>query len=102
TIRKARYTYIFDNLYLLLTPLLPGGKESCMEDLFDSTVLSTVLDGKTFNKSNDTDTKTEYGKHVFSTKVIKANCKTISFEKFKVIFDGIEEIIADYSKRCKV
>lgn len=53
-----------------------------MEDLFDSTVLSTVLDGKTFNKSNDTDTKTEYGKHVFSTKVIKANCKTISFEKF--------------------
>jgi len=39
---------------------------------------------------------------VFSTKVIKANCKTISFEKFKVIFDGIEEIIADYSKRCKV
>ncbi|EMH1860598.1 retron Ec67 family RNA-directed DNA polymerase/endonuclease, partial [Escherichia coli] len=102
TIRKARYTHIFDNLYLLLTPLLPGGKESCMEDLFDSTVLSTVLDGKTFNKSNDTDTKTEYGKHVFSTKVIKANCKTISFEKFKVIFDGIEEIIADYSKRCKV
>lgn len=33
TIRKARYTHIFDNLYLLLTPLLHGGKESCMEDL---------------------------------------------------------------------
>lgn len=97
-IRKMRYVHIFHNLYMLLTPLTDTGNETSMEDLFPTDVLSIELDGKKFNKSNDGDSKTEYGKHVFSVKIVKDKKRKIDFSKFSYIFDIIKEIKSHYQQ----
>lgn len=96
-IKSASFTHIFHNLYILLTPLLPGQAPSCMEDFFDAATLAVTIDGKTFNKHNDTDSASEYGKHIFSTRVIKANSSTVDFSRFTYIFNNILEIQRHYS-----
>ncbi|MCK6980322.1 retron Ec67 family RNA-directed DNA polymerase/endonuclease [Enterobacter roggenkampii] len=97
-IRRMRYLHIFHNLYLVLTPLTEGGNETSMEDFFPAEVLSIELDGKIFNKNNDGDSKTEYGKHVFSVKIVKDKKRVIDFNRFSYIFDIVREIKIDYQK----
>lgn len=67
-----------------------------MEDLFDTAVRSTKVDGKQFNPKDDKDTATEYGKMVFADKVVRPNYATINFSKFAVILDRILAVMAHY------
>jgi len=89
--------YIGQNLYVLPTPL---GKEkhSMIEDLFDPTLLKTVLDGKTFNPSDKSNSATEYSKNHFSKYVVKANQKTIDFSGFEPLLNSIVKIITNHGK----
>lgn len=96
-IKKSKFLHIFSNLYLVLTPLKKE-KDTCMEDLFEDHVLETIISGKKFNKTNKECTKTEYGKHVFSQKVILANKNTISYKGFISIFKTITDILEHYKK----
>lgn len=97
TLKNSGFIHLFHNLYLILTPLNAGGKDSAMEDLFDATTLGTVVDGKTFSPAKHIDVSKHYGKHIFSTKVVRSNKAKINFDKFKYIFDEIEKVKQHYS-----
>lgn len=98
TLKSSGFIHLFHNLYLILTPLNAGGKDSAMEDLFDSTTLGTVIDRKTFSPDKHIDISKHYGKHIFSTKVVRSNKEKINFDKFKYIFDEIEKVNQHFSK----
>jgi len=90
----AAPTRLVKNLYLLSTP--PGGKngESCVEDLFDAETLGTKLDGKIFNyATGNIDTTKEYGKSVFSEKVVLDGQDYIDFSGFDPLLDRISSAI---------
>lgn len=97
TLKSSGFIHLFHNLYLILTPLNAGGKDSAMEDLFDATTLGTVIDGKTFSPASHIDVSKHYGKHIFSTKVVRSNKAKINFDKFKYIFDEIEKVKQHFS-----
>ncbi|WP_220719176.1 retron Ec67 family RNA-directed DNA polymerase/endonuclease [Agarivorans litoreus] len=97
TLKSSGFIHLFHNLYLILTPLNAGGKDSAMEDLFDTATLGTVIDGKTFSPAKHIDISKQYGKHIFSTKVVRSNKAKINFDKFKYIFDEIEKVKQHFS-----
>ncbi len=88
---KQFYHYI-SNMYVLIVPKDSTG---AIEDLFDKDILSTSIDGKTFNRRKKIDANKEYGKIVFAEKVISANQKDIDFNRFSEVFDGLKAIIND-------
>jgi RNA-directed DNA polymerase len=92
--------HIVKNLYLLKTPVgLGGHPDTCTEDLFPADVLATPISGKSFNRNSDTDTKTEYGKHVFSDRVVRKIRDASKFAAFDELLKGIEEIMSDYDSK---
>lgn len=95
-IRSSNYLHIFDNLYVILIPRIDK-KNTALEDFFDQQTLSITIKGKSFNRNNDTDSKTEYGKHVFSQKIVMERRNTISFDNFKPILDTIVTIIQKHA-----
>lgn len=96
--RKKEFIYVFLNLYIVLTPLTKSGAQTAMEDLFPKELLSVELDGKKFNKTNNTNTNTEYGKHFFSTRVVKDKNIKINFEGFNPVINNIKKAIKHYTK----
>jgi hypothetical protein len=61
----APFYQIKRNLYVIKTPELAPIWTSQIEDLFDAKTLSATRNGKKFNKANDVETTTEYGKSIF-------------------------------------
>ncbi|MDR7122241.1 retron Ec67 family RNA-directed DNA polymerase/endonuclease [Rheinheimera soli] len=96
TIRSSNYIHIFDNLYIIFIPKIDK-KNTELEDFFDHKTLSITIGGKSFNRNNETDSKTEYGKHVFSQKIVMERRNTISFDNFKPILDTIVTIIEKHA-----
>ncbi len=96
-IRKSNFLHIKSNLYLILTPL-NGSSKTDMEDMFEDHVLNAEVKGKKFNKSNNINTSKEYGKHIFSLKVVQARKSKISFAGFCPIFDAINNVINHYDQ----
>lgn len=94
--RESDFIHVNNNLYIVLTPLLDRD-ETEMEDFFDNKTRQTVVSGKTFNKSNNKiDNKKEYGKEIFSKKVVLENKKSIDFSGFSTILRRIEKCIDHY------
>jgi len=85
-----------DNLYLIKTPEIGSTGKSCIEDLFDPSLLKTSVDGKKFdaNKKHGEDGK--YGKTVFAEKVVQPNKDKIDFAKFAPLLDRIVAALDDY------
>lgn len=98
TIKSSGFLHVFENLYLILTPLKKNGGDSSMEDMFDSKTLNTQVNGKKFSRENSFDKNKYYGKNYFATKVIKSNASSINFDRFKYIFDEIKKVTDHFSK----
>lgn len=95
------FYHLGENLYLILQPLPVGKSEVEIEDCFEPAVLSTVLDGKSFNPNSETfDPGKHYGKHVFAEKVVKANQGTLDFSGFEPLLKRLEAAISDYAGRA--
>jgi hypothetical protein len=88
------YFHVVANLYVVKTP--SSGGQSCIEQLFAPTVLSTKVDGKVFNPEKESGSSSEYGKHVFAQKVIRPGAQTIDFSGFTPLFSRLAAAIADY------
>jgi retron-type reverse transcriptase len=74
-------------------------RDTEIEDLFEKDVLSTRIDGKSFEPNNEKmDNKKNYGKQIFAKKVILPNYEKIKFDKFKPIFNNVAKIIAECKK----
>lgn len=90
------FYHVTNNLYLVKTPEMGSSHMSNMEDLFDKKTLATKLDGKSFNRSNDKSTATQYGKYVFAEKVVHAQANAIDFGGFIPLLTRIEGVVSAY------
>ncbi|HBB5724729.1 TPA: retron Ec67 family RNA-directed DNA polymerase/endonuclease, partial [Escherichia coli] len=75
-VRKGAFYHLESNLYVLFTPLLPGDNYSSLEDFFEPKVLQMKYNGKSFDKSNNHDSSTTFGKDRFATYIVRENRKT--------------------------
>lgn len=89
-LQKQLYLKLFKtgNLYLVTNPLKPGMDESEIEDLFPEDVLEHKIHGKKFTRKESYDTRSFYGKDIFSTYVMK-NYQDIDFTNFLPLLDAI-------------
>lgn len=94
-VKKSGFLHLVSNLYLILTPL-EKGQDTMMEDLFFKKTLRVKLNGKSFTTKSDFDENKYYGKHLFSTKVVRSQKSSINFRKFKYIFNEIEKVIEHF------
>jgi RNA-directed DNA polymerase len=94
TLPKSGFLHVGRNLYAMRTPPLPGKPKTAIEDFFDKQILSTKVDGKSFqpNKGEFDPTK-HYGKVVFAHKVVRPNAAAISFQRFTVILKTFVDVI---------
>ncbi|WP_108700714.1 retron Ec67 family RNA-directed DNA polymerase/endonuclease [Phytobacter sp. SCO41] len=97
-VRKGTFYHLEKNLYVLFTPLLPGGKYSSLEDFFKPAVLGMKYNGKSFDKSNEHDSATTFGKDRFANYIVRENRKVIDFSLFKPILNSIVEISEHFIK----
>ncbi|EOZ7588106.1 retron Ec67 family RNA-directed DNA polymerase/endonuclease [Enterobacter hormaechei] len=97
-VRNGTFYHLEKNLYVLFTPLLPGGKHSSLEDFFKPAVLRMKYNGKRFDKSNNHDSATTFGKDRFANHIVRENRKTIDFSLFKPLLRSIVEIKEHFIK----
>jgi RNA-directed DNA polymerase len=81
------------NLYVVKTPPVAADGSSYIEQLFDPSLLATIVDGKKFNPNKEHDAPGEYGKKIFAEKVVRPNQSSIDFTKFAVILDRIVAVV---------
>ena len=81
--------------YLLSKRLSLAGVPSPASRLFDSSVLATKLNGKSFQAKAPIDKVTEYGKAAFAENVILPNAGSIDFSQFARIFERIVAVLDD-------
>lgn len=93
------FIYHLENLYVVPVPLAVGGKKAAIEDLFEKSVLETIVDGKTFSRNDKIDPDKEYGKMVFAKKVVEATQEKIDFIGFENVLNRFKSVIIDYNGR---
>jgi hypothetical protein len=101
---KIDLLYVIRNLYIVFTPLSEGSKQSVIEDMFDQTTLSIKLNGKSFDRSSDTDSSIGYGKGAFARKIVEERASSINFNGFRPLLDRISLAVNTYyaqrHRRC--
>lgn len=95
----ANFYHYVENLYVVLIPSEANKKDVAIEDLFDEKTLSTLLEGKKFNKSAKINPKTDYGKIVFAEKIVNAGQSKINFDGFKGLLNAFEEVIKAHPQK---
>ncbi|ANT49757.1 retron Ec67 family RNA-directed DNA polymerase/endonuclease [Mesorhizobium amorphae] len=91
--------FLRDNLYVVPVPK-GAGAETAIEDLFDSALLTTEIDGKKFDRTNhEKDGDKFYSKFTFATKVISASKTPIDYGGFEPLLQAILDVQADYAAR---
>lgn len=97
--QSVGFHHLFGNVYIVLTPTPAGKTSSDMEDLFNAATHSVVVNGRTFDRSKDSDTKTSYGKATFAYEVVAKQAATIDFTGFRPMLDRFVEALNDYRGR---
>jgi len=87
---EIEYAYICKNLFIIKLPKI--NPETTIEDLYDTTLTSTILNGKSFTKDNVYDPNIHYGKVDFFKNVIRKNRTTIDYKNFEAIIEIINRI----------
>jgi RNA-directed DNA polymerase len=90
------YFHIWGNLYVVITPVKAGAKESEIEDFFDDSIRNLNLGGKTFSPNPKADKDLHFGKHILS-QYVRENFATIDFRGFAGVLDRITAAIEDHS-----
>lgn len=95
-IRSSLFVQLMDNSNLyLVTHQLVDGKAVCeIEDLFDEQTRAVTINGRKLSLNDKWDTKTEFGKDVFS-KYVLSNYKTVDFSQFTTLLDKINAAVAE-------
>jgi RNA-directed DNA polymerase len=88
--------HIFHNVYLVKTPHTGSKHITCMEDMFDSSVRSTMLGVKSFKPDIEGETDNYYGKRIFAEAVVRPNWRTIDFTGFLPILHEIQAAIGSF------
>lgn len=85
------------NLYVVFTPLAPGGGNTDIEFFFDDkTRLIKNIKGKSFNTVKNRDSKADLSKDSFAMHIVKENKSKIDFNGFKPLLNTIVNVIDHY------
>ena len=87
------FVHVTRNLYAVSTPLKDGEATSKIEDFFDEHLLATKIGVKTFNPSNNYDSKDHYGKIVFAHKIVRRKADAIDFAGFRPLLRNLTAAI---------
>lgn len=100
TLTDDLFYHVAENLYIIKTPVVAANKngESFIESFFDPALLTTTLNGKTFQPKAPIDPAKEYGKAAFAEEVVLPNASMIDFSGFAPIFDRIVAAINCHEK----
>jgi RNA-directed DNA polymerase len=93
------FHHLCRNLYLVMTPVRSGVASSCIEDLFELTLLATLLGGKSFNPTNFDSSATEYGKFYFAEYVVRPKRQSIDVTGFSPLLVRLAAACADYTTK---
>lgn len=97
--QAVEFHHLFGNVYIVLTPTPKGKPSSEMEDFFDAPTHSRVVNGRTFDRSKDSDTKTTYGKATFAYEVVAKQAPLIDFSGFRPLLDRFVAVFDDFNAR---
>jgi RNA-directed DNA polymerase len=89
---------ITKNLYVVKTPELGASSMSCIENLFDPSALTVLVEGKSFNMNKAHESDTEYGKTVFAHKVVRKNIQTLDFSGFYPLLTRVIGVINHHAQ----
>jgi hypothetical protein len=64
--RMEQFIHVFENLYVVLTPVVAANQQSVIEDCFTQQTKNLVINNKSFSAANDYDSDTHYGKSTFA------------------------------------
>lgn len=95
-IRSSEFVHIFHNLYLVLTPQLPGINETDIEHFFTDKDRLKTYKGLCFNTVSDRDPEKDLSKDAFSIHIVQAKKNEIDFDGFKSLLDRIVKVIKHY------
>lgn len=87
---EIEYAYICKNLFLLKLPKII--KDTTIEDLYEPSITSTILNGKSFTKDNNYDANLYYGKVELLRNVIKKNKLSINYKNFETMLEAIDRL----------
>ncbi len=96
--RADPYFHISGNLYVVVTPLQEGVRQSEIEDCFDDSIKNLNLGGKTFSANSKADSSAHFGKNILS-QYVRENATRINFNGFRSVLDRIVAAIEDYDAR---
>lgn len=96
---SEEFIHVFDNLYIVATPLPDGATKSMIEDFFQEETRATQLSGKRFDPASEGETETTYSKAAFAYKVVEAAPDKIDFLGFHPLLERIRKAMADYAAK---
>lgn len=94
---SAPFYRIVDNLYLVKTPELGVSGKSCIEDLFEPSLLKEKVEGLDFDPAKKHNAVGKYGKQIFAEKVVKPKAGAIDFSGFVPLLNRIVAVLDDYA-----
>lgn len=94
-----QFIRVVGNMYVVPTPLGPGGATTAIEDFFDAATLAERLGTKTFSRAPKFDDTKHFGKAAFAREIVEKKAGSIDFSKFSNILDRVVAVMADYAKR---
>ncbi|MFG1294953.1 retron Ec67 family RNA-directed DNA polymerase/endonuclease [Xanthobacter variabilis] len=90
------FYHVTDNLYLIKTPHVGKKKKTCIEDLFEPSLLKEEVAGKTLNLGT-VNPDNEYGKHIFAEKVVRPKAATLKWGGFDPLLQRVSDVLDDYT-----
>lgn len=96
-VRKSNFIRIFQNLYLILTPL-QGKKNTDIEFFFQEKDRLRKHKGMCFNTVEKRDETDDLSKDAFARHIVRANRKSIDFSNFTDLLDRIVDVQNHYKK----
>lgn len=92
------FYHIAYNLYVVALPKL-NNKDTAIENFYSEDIRKIKYLDKDFSQDNGYDSKTQYGKNIFATKIIPHNYTMVDWSNFDQIFDRIQAVIDDFNGR---
>jgi len=89
------FVHVFEQLYLVPTPIPAGGGASVIENSFGASIWNLTLGGKQFSPKSKSDPTTHFGKHILS-QYVQNNAGKIDFSGFAEILRRLNAAIDDY------
>lgn len=96
---KADFIHVTGNLYVVPTPLGPGGTKTAIEDLFPAATLAEQVSGKTFSREKKFDQTKHFGKAVFAKEVVAKQADSIDFDGFRKLLDRVVKVIENHTAK---